>query len=626
MILAGVSLNAIVGDNGIITNAMSAKQKQGMVALEEFLQQKYVENYEKFAEDELKINVLEKMYPSYFYIPSKYGVGSLKYVVDSDGKALYLIDKEGLPKEIKEGLVGGDAGNKTYLDYFNLNDVYGVTADLKVYYCSNGKESISGVLADELDDDNPQRVVFPDSNPLSSALSTYDLNGDNNISAEEIKSVKELVIDENLNMDSLADLFNLSSLQKLTIKTKNLDNLNGIENCPHLYYVYFYNSIIKNYDSLCGLNNLLQYLYFYSINDEELNKICNSMSKTDFLKLEYFYVVGNEGPILNGVTYNSYDGVFAGKSTKTITTLKPFNNLSDNTKKKIKYFCLNNNTIIDENLNYIKDFTNIYALRIEYNSFKSLVGLESFNNLNYIYGSYNLLGEGCDGDEEDNINNALVALKNHTKLYYLNLRFNSNLRWVNSLATCTGLRYIYLNGCNSNMTVNGIADRILACGLNYTLPCKFLVGKSYTIGDYYTAKDVTYEQLYSDLFSNLYIEYLNIGGVSKLTDLELNTILSSMTNVKYLVVNNCNLSSLNFIALDKICKLYELDTRWTNVKDFTNLKNNTVTLGTLRCGGNLDGSTPILSNIQDVINKLNGGHNGSWYNTGGLVFGKARRC
>ena len=53
--MAGVSLNAIIGDNGIITNAMTSKQKQGIAALEEFLQQKYVENYSDLTDNENKL-------------------------------------------------------------------------------------------------------------------------------------------------------------------------------------------------------------------------------------------------------------------------------------------------------------------------------------------------------------------------------------------------------------------------------------------------------------------------------------------------------------------------------------------------------------------------------------------
>ena len=46
LILAGVSLNAIVGDNGIISNAQNASMKSGMAALEEWLQEEYVNYYE----------------------------------------------------------------------------------------------------------------------------------------------------------------------------------------------------------------------------------------------------------------------------------------------------------------------------------------------------------------------------------------------------------------------------------------------------------------------------------------------------------------------------------------------------------------------------------------------------
>ena len=43
LILAGVSLNAIIGDNGIITNAQNATIKTSIASLEEFLNEKYVD-------------------------------------------------------------------------------------------------------------------------------------------------------------------------------------------------------------------------------------------------------------------------------------------------------------------------------------------------------------------------------------------------------------------------------------------------------------------------------------------------------------------------------------------------------------------------------------------------------
>ncbi len=118
---------------------MDAKQKQGMAILEEFLQEKYVEYYETASKNENKIEgfINIKEVAKYFYCPVDEGIGNLRYIVDSDYHVLYLIKKSGLPEEIRNSLVGGDAGNKEYIDYATLKDVYGVTSDLKVYYCSN---------------------------------------------------------------------------------------------------------------------------------------------------------------------------------------------------------------------------------------------------------------------------------------------------------------------------------------------------------------------------------------------------------------------------------------------------------------------------------------------------------
>ena len=50
LILAGVSLNATIGDNGIITQAQNATYMQSVAVLEEFLNNYYVEHYEEFSE------------------------------------------------------------------------------------------------------------------------------------------------------------------------------------------------------------------------------------------------------------------------------------------------------------------------------------------------------------------------------------------------------------------------------------------------------------------------------------------------------------------------------------------------------------------------------------------------
>jgi len=103
LILAGVSLNALVGDNGIISTARDTTIKDSIAILEEFIQREYVENYDSFNNDESRVDQLQNIdaYRKYFYIPKDEGIGSLNYISYVSGEnvyALYLIKKSGLPR------------------------------------------------------------------------------------------------------------------------------------------------------------------------------------------------------------------------------------------------------------------------------------------------------------------------------------------------------------------------------------------------------------------------------------------------------------------------------------------------------------------------------------------------
>lgn len=595
----------------------------------------------------------------YFYQPT---FGLLNYVVDSDGDALYLIDKEQLPEEIKGQLVGGNAGNKEYSDYVSLNDVYGVTSDLKVYYCSGGKDTIYGVTKDDLDKDNPQREVFgtgsSSDNEYKNELKElgFDKNGDGEISAEEAQSVKELTIGGDSSITSLEGLYNLVSLQKLIIENKELKNLVGIENCPLLYYVFFNGSTIEDYSAMSALGNRLTTLYFYNIDDEEFSKACNGIKGAKYTNLEKLAVVGNYAYIYPqiGNMIETYNGVTDKKCKKTISTLAPLSCLSDETKKAVKYLSINNNNLKDEDLKSISGFTNLYLLRAEYNSFtdnttntkyglKTLDGLEDMKKLTYLYASNNLLGTGCD--EEEGKKNCLASLKDKNKknsgssngegLYYVNLKNNENLRYVDDLINNTDIKYLYLLGCSKSMNVNKIASIITGCGTNYDLPCKFLNGENYVWTDYYSLngenekEKLTVENLRKDLKDNKFITALNLGSCKNdgITNKVLNEILKTMPNLKYVVLNDTNLESLDFCELVPennyaYCpELVELDIRDTYVTDISDLENlvtendkypNGKDFGTLRLSDSLrvdekNERIPLdLSTIQDVINKING--------------------
>ena len=593
LILAGISLNAVIGDNGIITQAQNATYMQSVAVIEEYLNSYYVEHYEDMKDVDSKILTMINLEPSWFYIPANEGIGGLRYVVDADGHAL------------------GEAGEGTYADYVALNDVYGVTENLQVYYCSNGTDSIMGVTTDELNADNPLREVFnkDDNSAFYNLLSSFDIadasgNKDGILTAEELKAVTQLTINSSSGITDFSEFYNLSSLKELTIDGVNLNNVAGIENCPQLNYVYFKSSTVADYSNLSGVKKL-KYLYVYNIDDNELNKLCTGIKDAEFGSLEYLAVSGNTENISNTnvINLSNLDTI---KSSKTITSIEQLATLTDTTKKAVKYLSIQCNNI-NGDLSSLSGYTNLILLRCEYNNITSLAGMENMNELVYLCGVGNKLGTLENGSGEDvETGTAIASLANKIKLQQVNLEDNSNLANVSYFENDTAIRYLYLGGCSTNMSVQGISEIILACGSNYSLPVKFLTGTVYNVAEYYTPSAVTYEELYSDLYENEFITHLNLEGCTKLNNEQFNTILKSMKNLQYVTLkDNPTLTSIDFISEGGATKLIELDLRNTGVKgenSLINLNTYGAELKTLRVS---DGSG--FKNIVPTINKLRTG-------------------
>jgi len=564
LILAGVSLNALVGDNGIITNAQSANIKNSMAILEEYLQQKYVENYDKFDNDDGKVIQLQKMYPEYFYIPSIEGIGSLRYIVDSGGHALYLIKKSGLPKEIREQLIGGDAGDGKYSDYATLNDVYGVTFDLKVYYSSATGAQLLGITVGDLDNDNPFRTVFKNNSAGSqsemySLLNSYDKDENGEISAEEAKIIKEITIDESTALSDFSELYNLVSLQKLIIANKNLTNLEGIQACPNLYYVYFKTCKVSNYSALSGLSKTLKNLYLYDVDDNEFTTLVNGIKNTDFSVLNYFAITGNIGLICD-----TSDTTLSGKSTNTITTLKKLSELSSITKKSITYLDLKNNNIIDEfdengkvskfATEYLSDYTNLYLLRLEMNQLTGLKGLENMNSLAYLFvaknqlGKYEIYDKTLENDGRNVATDALISLTNKENLVYLNLVNNPDLKWI-EYCNLNCLQRFLLAGCNgmiddSVSRIKSVVNRLSGPDISY--PAKYWLS---LLDDDTKNLDLNGQTLSVEQFEEL-------GKYSKIEILNLTNLKLSENDA--IITNESRLNSIINNTLKKLTKLTDI--------------------------------------------------------------------
>ena len=665
LILAGVSLNAVVGDNGIITQAQNATYMQSVAMLEEFVQDQYIKEYDKYSEDKSKVVNLSNLHQDWFYIPANEGFGVLRYITDADGNALYLIKKSGLPDEIKNQLKGGDAGEGKYSDYANLNDVYGVTSNLNVYYCSGDKDQIIGISKEELDIDNPNREVFKKEtdSDLYELLSDFDLadasgNKDGILTVEEIKSVKTLTITNEDNISDFSNFYNLTSLQELTLENVNIDNLEGIENCSQLYKVFFKGCVINNYNAVGKLGDKINYLYFYNINDAELSKVCSKdkgIGGYDLNNLKYFAIVGNESYICDAsiLEANSTNpSISSSKSANTITSLEPLENLSEATKKAVLYFSLQNNNIADKMnsdtvekyaLEYIKDFTNVRLLRIEYNKITSLKGLENYNNLNTLVADANNLGKyeqylekdenNNDKDDGRDLDNALASLENKTELSTLTVTLNSNLIWIDYLKNCSNLSALCLKSCTSinDTSMAEIKAVVQRCGSKCTYESKYwlsLLDENTKVLDL-SNQTITETQLLT-LKTYKNITHLNLNNLKVKsadgTDLEnskinedINEVLSNLTNMKYLKLTGISaLSTIEFVKTSAT-NLLELDLMGTSVR--TNggntSQNGLELLNTYapKLGGIfLNNSKNEIKYVQDLVNKVsNNGNVGTSY-------------
>ncbi len=590
LILAGVSLNAIIGDNGIITRAQEANVQNSIAMLEEYLQLKYTENYERMAQYQSKIEGLTNVFSDYFYIPSQEGVGGLRYVIDSEEHALYLIKKSGLPEEIKESLIGGEAGEGTYTDYQNLNDVYGVTSNLKVYYCSGGVDSIDGLAKENLDKDNPSRKVIDGDEDIFENLKKFDKNGDGELSSSEVLSITDLELDSTMDSNNIDNLYRFTSLRNLILKDFILDDFNGIRNCGNLTSLYLQNCVFKDYSSIGNLNKKLNKLYFYNIDDAELEKICannTGIGEVDFYNLEYLGFFGNKD-FLNLSVRGIYESNYSkGTSSKSITNIVKLKNLSILTKEKVKYLYLNNNKIV--NLEGIEGFTNLYLLRVETNCLESLANLENIN-LTYLHVANNKLGinESFKGDVD--INNqysdkdALKALENNKNLNYLNIMDNPEIKYVKYLSNLSTVRYFYGLGLLKIADANNLIYIKNISSPNFTLDSKYeldLLDEKLTTSLDLRSKELTLSNLESikkctniyrlNLDNTTYVDNVGQSVGAETINEKLVECLSSLNKMQYLSLKNISaLTSINFV--DKQAELIQILLDGTHINDLSALE------------------------------------------------------
>lgn len=570
----------LFGDNGIITRAQEATYMQSIATLEEFLNSYYVEHYDVMQDSESKVQALKNLEPDWFF-----GGAPLGYIVDSDGHVNFFINKDGLPDDIKSQIKGGDAGEKTYQDYASMNDVYGVTKDLRVYYCSKGKDTLLGTANTDLD--NPVREVFEAGSSLAKLINGNDTD---NVTAEDLKNVKELTITPEDGITNFEEFYNFPSLERINFEGVTINSLNGLQNAIKINYIYFHNSVISDYSAI-GKCKELKNLHMYMPNNEEVSKMCEGLKDAKLTKLEYLGLYGYMHYTVVNWNYST-----TSTTRSELTDISPLKNLSQETKQAIKYLYFNNNNIEDASV--LEDFSNLYFVRLETNKLTSCKGLENKSSLRYLYLNNNLLGINeteISNEEADSIS----FLKNNTALYRLDLSKNSNLKQISYLKNITGLKHFLLTNDENIETacIVELKDILAKCEL-LDMPSKYYLGLDNSPKMNLSNLSLTDEDIML-LKNNTIIESLNLSNNTALSNEKLQEVLSTCTNMKAINLSGVsNLESIEFIKF--MPNLITLDIRDTKVVDLELLNDNVPNLGTLCINNeNID-----LTTIQGKISKL----------------------
>lgn len=673
IILAGVSLNATIGDNGIITQAQNAMYTQSAATLEEYINQYYVEHYDEFTDTANKALALKNYFGSSTWF---YQGAPLGYVVDSDGNSHYFINIDGLPNDIKKYIKGGKANGKpqdkiTYQDYAKMIDVYGVTKDLKVYYCRNGKDSINGVVLDKAD---TSKEIFAAGSPMAKLINGTDTK---NLTLEDLKSVKNLTI-ENNQVTDFKNFYALVSLQKLTIKNSTLENLEGIENAVQLNYIFFDSSSVKNYSAIGKIGNRLNYLYLYDIDNKELENLCSKevgIGDYDLPNLKYLALLGSKEHINSTTSYNisyyegkkEHENIATRTGKKELNNIECLNNLTEITKKAVMYLSLQCNFI--NSLHGLENFSNLVLLRAEKNKLENLNGIENciklenlivpYNNLNsltefssnsnlnticlienkslnslkgvknckkleYIFSQRCDLGKNLEQERDylEDVNDSLYDLKEISTLKWIDLDSNSNLLYVQYLNNNQELNYLRLTSCNRIIknSIYNIKNLIKKIGIRAYIPTGYSMALLDEENDILDLSNQIISESDFELIGNyIKITKLSLKNIKivdnnskeiKNIDEVFNKVLSKLSKMQYLQLYGCNkLTNINFI--ENMNDLKELDIRDTNVNDLSLIEkkknNGTMNLGCLAVNTAID-----LSCLSNTISGFNGNRWDYW--------------
>ena len=594
LILAGVSLNATIGDNGIITQAQNATIVQSCADLQDFLNQTYI-NYEldelnSTNSDGTEKSPVEKIFDNYsdwFYIngANNFVIQEYSYT-NSDGITetgfikLRLIRKKNLPDDIRKQLKVGNATGRSGLEdsqdaYDQLKDVFGVTGDLQVFYCSDGIDSIQGAnFASSASKDayDGTKTIYNSNSSVAKAIAETNGTDVKDLNMQDLRQVQELNISDNFGITSLEFLYDLPNVTKLNFKNYT-GSLNGIERAYRLKKVYFENNGNQNidYTNFSKATGITE-LYVYNPTDSEMEKMIAEMSKSDYSNLATLGIYGymsSESSNIATVEDNNARTAF--------TRADLLQNLTANTKNAINVLYINNNSI--ENLN-LTGFTNLSKVRANCNKIKTMsinttkslqiaLNNNELTSLDFIPSNLNisyicLTSSGCK--DLSSLTNKNLVISNLVDIDY-------PLTYLDEIGETRTNLLTFINSI-SVVTINPKYNLLLTNNADIVIDSN------------------TSDNDFKALKGNQSVQRLYVSNNKKISNDTFQDVLSTLPNLTDLRIGNTNLTSLNFISKDGTftqnslntngcVNLQHLDIAGDNITDLSILNNTQCQLLTL---------------------------------------------
>ena len=583
LILAGVSIAMLTGDNGILMQASDSKIETAVGTVKEQL---------KLLQGE-KIIQGEKVTPE---------------ILLAEGKVRRTVqlgenDKYYMCYALKENSIEGMQGlGKGILT--NLKDVFLIDDELNVkYIASNGKEFGDEIKEKILEDETEIKFV---SKAFSEYISKISGITESEMKFKWMKNQTHLSL-YNMDLNNLEDLIFFPNLTSIEMGNMNLESFSGIENCSKLKMFQIVDIKAKDYGALSLLKKLETVYVQGPVN---LIDIVNNIKELESLQNLSIYSAQLE----------NFDLLRELKSIDTLTTLnlgvnkiKDINFLKD--FKNLTSLNLSRNLITD--ITPLKSLTKLRTLNLTTNNIKDITPLAENKELMYLHLKEN---PQIEGDRNKYSEEGIRALDEIGKILERNgnIYLDSNQLGLFSNYKSIDLSYQRL----TNLEVLDGFNQLVSLNLNsnkLTLEDK----RSQEILSNMTNLDSLYLQSnqLTDIsaINNLKnLKILYIEGNDNVNLAQIEDIISNLSNLRLTTevlktIKNCNSEKINKLRIDYSSNVTEIPDlskfnnlqvlsmiSLTKVKDFSNISNIASLKNLSLSGNNLHGRMPDFLNLKNL--------------------------